>query len=763
VGHLASIAAENVEIDAEEAHLWGYTDVSTPEGVRIQADEIHYVKATHILWAEGNVVLDVPGLRLTGSRLDYDVKTETGTLLDVYGWLEPDAILTAHAVEKIAADRIRVRQAVFTSCTQPTPYWSFHIARGEFHLKHYAYLHSLSMRIRGVPVFYTPFLVWPIKERRATGFLFPQFGQSDTLGRSVSLPFFWAMARNADLTLFFDGYTKVGPALGTELNWLPSRRGKAQGIGYYINDRVKEKERFKLGWKQHQRIGRGWRLVGDLNFVSDFDYYTEYERDLQAASTPVTLSRIDLNKSWSYYSLNARAEAREQFFVGGIETRRALLSELDQRLLPEVEFRGRSRRIGPTPLFLSFETSASRFQRESITYYSGGGGYDQVWERFDVFPSIKLPWSPVPWLDIQPVVGYRQTWYSKRWDPDAPDQLSDESLQRSLFQARLEVQGPKLVRIWDAPRSRFSPRYKHTIEPFLTYRYTPEPSTDPTEILRFDEIDVVEGARNEVTYGIRQRLFALRPAQVGSRTREEERAVFRGLAQPEREPDEDELAETRRLQTTPVREELNPVEVISLSISQRYSFLEAQALSRAYAILVDEEGNPRTREGSGVVWSREVDTRPYSPIDVALRFNADMMNSVDVRYSYDPLLGQLAGASVSGSIRDPDLGYLRLSWYRANYADPARVRRDQVRLFGGIQAFNRKVGLEVEWNYDLEDRNMVDQRYRARYYTQCCGFVIEYLRRDFLDNERREMRLTVDLRGIGKFLDLHQGFGGEGP
>jgi len=68
-------------------------------------------------------------------------------------------------------------------------------------------------------------------EERATGLLFPRFGNSDTLGFSVSLPFFWAMARNADTTFFFDGYTKVGPAIGAELNWLPTGKGRVRGSG----------------------------------------------------------------------------------------------------------------------------------------------------------------------------------------------------------------------------------------------------------------------------------------------------------------------------------------------------------------------------------------------------------------------------------------------------------------------------------------------------------------------------------------------------
>jgi hypothetical protein len=49
------------------------------------------------------------------------------------------------------------------------------------------------------------------------------------------------------------------------------------------------------------------------------------------------------------------------------------------------------------------------------------------------------------------------------------------------------------------------------------------------------------------------------------------------------------------------------------------------------------------------------------------------------------------------------------------------------------------------------------KRYRVEYYTQCCGFLAEYFERDYTTSRRQEFRFTIDLRGIGKFLDMHYG------
>ena len=51
---------------------------------------------------------------------------------------------------------------------------------------------------------------------------------------------------------------------------------------------------------------------------------------------------------------------------------------------------------------------------------------------------------------------------------------------------------------------------------------------------------------------------------------------------------------------------------------------------------------------------------------------------------------------------------------------------------------------------------MQSQRYRLGYRSQCCGFTVEYLERDFgLTIPDRQFRFTVTLTGVGTFLDLN--------
>ena len=80
----------------------------------------------------------------------------------------------------------------------------------------------------------------------------------------------------------------------------------------------------------------------------------------------------------------------------------------------------------------------------------------------------------------------------------------------------------------------------------------------------------------------------------------------------------------------------------------------------------------------------------------------------------------------------------------------------QFRLAAGLALWSGKVRLDAEGTYDMELKQVPDQRYRIEYYTQCCGFLADYLQRDFTALTRREFRFTVDLRGIGRLFDLHE-------
>ncbi|MBP7149211.1 MAG: LPS-assembly protein LptD, partial [Acidobacteria bacterium] len=777
---IASVRTDHYAASATEVRLWGYVDISMGDA-SIQADEVIYRKADKVVEAKGNVVLMFPGAVLAGTRLVYHTDSQTGEIEDAVGYLEQDnAILRARRAARVGPDRIRVERAVFTTCTQPTPYWSFRIRRGTFDLGEYAYLSGVSFRTYNVPIFYTPYLVWPIKTRRASGLLFPEFSTSDKLGKSISVPYFWVFSDNADVTLFFDGHSKAGAALGTELNWLPTWRGRVAANSYWINDQVRDMVRYRYEWKQREELPFDFKLHAHLQGVSDFAYFTDFETDLNRAAQPQTVSVADATRQWSWYSFSIRARQQDQYFVSGLSPFRELTSKVTNVQMPEIELRGRAQRLGHTPLYLSFESSISGFRKriltgpdEKIDRDSDGtvdfvtrsavddedelvSRVDNLWGRLDLAPRLQMPLLKSAWADVSVEAGWRGTLYSARPNQEptndefeAQDIVSD-AVFRNLWATALNLTGPRFQRVFATPGWGYSPKLKHVLEPFARYEWRPESSTRSDEIIVADEIDSIPQELSDVSYGLRQRFYALRPPETGRPlgVSSAEKVSFEGLEEQSEEEQNRTQKENGRAEEQPleVSQALGPVELGSIEISQRYSFV--RSLTTEVGLFRDTStGDPVTRT---------VGFSNASPVTLRLRFNPSHEHVVDASYEYDPTNDVLTQSSVSATLGFGSDGYFRGSWFHGRSADPLVDPSSFLRTQWGFLAWERRLALETEWDYDLERGNLDHQLYRLRYSSQCCGIHLGYDLRDFEGNSRREVSLRIDLGGIGKIIDLRR-------
>lgn len=77
-----------------------------------------------------------------------------------------------------------------------------------------------SLRLKKIPVFYTPYISFPIDFKRKTGFLFPSFARSSDSGYDISVPYYINLAPNYDLTLIPRYMSKRGVQGGLDFRYL---------------------------------------------------------------------------------------------------------------------------------------------------------------------------------------------------------------------------------------------------------------------------------------------------------------------------------------------------------------------------------------------------------------------------------------------------------------------------------------------------------------------------------------------------------------
>lgn len=699
---------------------------------RIQGDVLR-LRDRRYIEAEGNVLLVWGRSRIFGQRLTYDLETERGVIENAMGQTLDEYLFWAKRVEKIGADRIHLESATITTCTQPVPYWSFSVSSATIRIDSYARMWNVRLRAARAPLIYLPYLVWPVKQDRAPGLMIPELHTSQTRGQMWRQELFIPLGRSADLTLEGRYYTEQVLGGGGELQVIPNPNGSIDLQGFYINDEIYARQRggdpnrYQVTYREEQRFLNGFRMVADVDAISDPEYLGDYKRDLNVASTPQTLARLEFSRNGPWVSLNVRELRREQ-----------LSSGLVQQTLPEVELRGRSRRLWKTPLYLDFEASAASIQqREDIS--PGEPPFEPDYLRGDLSPTISLPFSPVSWLDITPQVNQRLTYYTQRQQTiDSDRRVDDQDLTRALTTYGLEIVGPKISRIF-RPAAADQSRFRHSLEPRIRYGFA-EAFDRTDEILLYDEVDRVNGAGEQINYALVQRLFAKRPRAA----QELESSPAQSMHLPDGtilEPSPGGVDPGGPPASGPEFGE--PVEIARLEISQTHSFEEQ--ISRAD---VDGDGT--------------LETSPYSPVLLSGRYSPGRSLSLDLRSQYDILFDQIRNASLSGTLQG-QLARMRFSVVHNQGLGVDALTGEgiesstQVRATSGLSLAGGKVQLNLDGSYTANPvegtSHFPDQRWQFQYATQCCTFLAERLTRDFATTEdRRELYFRVDLRGIGKIL-----------
>ncbi len=739
------LVADRIEENTQEGRVILEGSVTlTWQGARIQADRLT-VTARRWVEAEGHVLLVWLDNRIAGTRLTYDLEEDRGTIENAIGQVQSEFVFWAKRAEKIGADKVHLESATVTTCTQPVPYWSFSVSSANIRVDRYAHMLNVRLKTGNFPVLYLPYLIWPVKQDRAFGLLLPEIRTTRLRGRVISQELFIPIGRSADLTLLGRFYTEAGFGAGGTLRVIPNAQGRAELTGFYIRDELagstgvpdcpldKPCGRYRATYRQTQNFRNGFRMVADINLVSDFSYFNDFERELNLVSSPTILARLEFSRNGRWTSLNVREMRREQLFSGGVA--------LVQQTFPEIEWRGRSRRLGKTPLYLSFESSAASIQQRGRQQ---NAPIDADYLRGDFFPELSAPISPVPWLDITPRVSSRITHYTQQQrlftDPDNRQQreVLDRGVTRTLFGAGLEIVGPKFFRIYDTPNSRFSKRYKHTFEPNLSYGFL-ETFERLEDLLIFDEVDRFNGSGASMAYGIRSRLFAKRPRSTApSRGAGATPIILPGESPAPAEPGSDPDAAAG---TPKGPAEGEPVEIATLELRQSRSFERDLSIADV--------------DGDGMIQDDE--STPYSPIQLFGRFNPSHALSLDVRSTYDILFDRVSDVAVSGMLRK-QLARVRVSLVHREGLLAGTRDDTQVRLGTGLSLFRNKLQVNLEGSYDANpaegQARIPDRRWRVTYATQCCTFLVEKLNRNFSALEpRRDIYFRIDLRGVGKLLD----------
>jgi LPS-assembly protein len=769
----AKPVSETTVSDSREAsnnqkdwHFIGHVEMDQGSDTKIYADDVRMFTGENKAIATGNVVFAQGDNRISAEHAEFDTEKRLGTFYNATGFStvkppKPQAarpgamapppvvgqdtvvIFFGEKIEKIGPKKYRITNGGFSTCVQPTPRWDLHAGTVILNVDHYTVLTNAVLRVKGVPMFYTPILYYPTKrEDRATGFLMPTYGASSLRGQSIHNGFFWAINRSQDATFLHDWFSQTGQGVGSEYRYnagtgdgnirayLDNQHGSTYVDDLGNSTTTAASRSYEIRGGANQLLPFGLRARANVNYFSSIATSQQFNTNIYDASRNSRTFGGNVVGAWGKYSMNATVDHSEYFYN--------LTDSTLSGSFPRVSFTRNERPILDSPVYFSAAAeyvSSLRAQTFSSTAEDGHTVVttnDTGLSRIDLAPQIRYPFKKWAWFTVNSTFGWRETYYTRSFEPNSDpnvQKIVDVGLNRTLYTLQAQVVGPVFNKVWDTPQNGYAEKFKHSIEPVLTVNRIS--SVDNiNQIVKLDGIDQYVGGTT-LTYGLNNRFYAKRKTTPG------------GVAQSR--------------------------EIFDIELSQSY-----------YTNQLASQFDTQYQTTLGVV--SQVPTN-FSPI--ALNFRAlptDTINA-NLRAEFDARYHGLRTISAQGSYSWTNRLQVTGGWSKRGYiaeipafndcrvvqvpftCSPASL--DQaINATSTFHTKDNKVGATLSFTYDILRSYMQQQRMSLFYNAQCCGIALEYQTYNFgagssspIPADHRFF-LSFTLAGLGNFSPFNGALSG---
>lgn len=411
-----TITAERAVYEGSEGvhRLFGSAHMQRADQ-QLRAEHLRYDQRADQVRAFGAVRYDEAGMMLTGRDGEFEPGRGRGRLEDAHYRIEAGHLQgRAERIELLGPEESRFHAVTLSTCNPGEEAWRLRAAQLSVDQgTRQGVARNAWLSVHDVPVFYTPYLRFPVGRERLTGFLAPGAGRSREGGLELSLPFYWDIAPNLDSTLTPTVYTGRGLRMDAEGRYLlPSLEGE-MAVGVLPDDRAFGDDRWAL--EQHHRLRLGEHLRGELRQrrVSDSQWPSDFSDDLGRTGESHLESRAAL--SWSARDWSAAIDAQAWQTVD---------PDIDPALRPYARQPRARLRYDPyhTPLPLRYSVEA-----EAVAFAHPRPALTDTGRRLDLLSRVSLPFRGLAGF-VEPAVSWRQTAY----DLDRPDPTADATPERGL-------------------------------------------------------------------------------------------------------------------------------------------------------------------------------------------------------------------------------------------------------------------------------------------------------------------------------------------
>ena len=423
----------------------------------------------------GNVEYENEGLIIKAPYAEYNTKSSrTDFIAPVYKYSSLDISGKARYGVRLKNKTMFLKNSTYTTCDLINPDWNLISETTELNFETgVGKGKNIFLTVKGIPVFYSPFMQFSLDEQRKTGFLVPDFSGSWVKGPDVIAPFYWNIAENMDMLVQPSYIQERGSKIETNYRYL--NKGYAGSVYFtYLDDDSTYKDRVRIQgdtrsnndrynfYARHEQTFKN-NITIDLLYdkFSDKDYFDDFGTGISRTSTTYRTRHAKLNYSINGWDINSR-------FLGyQIFDKKLNSSAKPYDVLPEIKVRKRW-----DLSFLNYDLSTSLSKWNHISKVDG--------TRADIQIGVDKTFL-MKGLSITPRLKIQHTSYDL--DKQTSGLSSTPSKTIPIFTLDSEMTLSKKIK---------NTNIAHQIKPRLFYLYSAE--EDQSDIPIFDT------GLNEFTY-----------------------------------------------------------------------------------------------------------------------------------------------------------------------------------------------------------------------------------------------------------------------
>jgi len=434
---------------------------------RLTADKIIFRQDAGEVEAMDDIHYSGPGLVIESTHARLYPEQEAGSLHDITYALPDQHIRgAASAIHLDGSERQQLERASYTTCPPGNTDWVLSARKVDLdRAEGTGIARDAKLEIKDVTVLYTPYISFPIDDRRKSGLLIPKYGHSDETGVDITVPWYWNIAPNHDATIVPRYMSDRGMMLGGEYRYLNTWSSNTLTAEFLPSDNnYEDKDRSLVGL---EHTGNPWpRLETFINAsnVSDKNYFENFGTTLVQTSQ-ISLERTAGTRYHGYWwDLGIKLQDFQTIDPA------VASAERPYKQLPQIIFNAApdKRVLG---LKISTHAELNHFTHSDSTVLTG--------TRFDIQPRLSFPLHRAAWY-LDPAVSIRHTSYNldntATGEPDTLDRtMPVVSLDAGTFFER---------------NSRWGDTdYVQTLEPRLFYLYVPDKDQDELPVFDTGDYD----------------------------------------------------------------------------------------------------------------------------------------------------------------------------------------------------------------------------------------------------------------------------------